>query len=84
MDESDSEYGQKIQHIHKRCAERILQGCLQNGGVYVKFGQGLVNMDHLLPKEYIQTLKVVYFDLHTAQALLAESLEFFLCVGTSG
>lgn len=45
--------------VHQRSAERILHGCLRNGGLYVKLGQGLVNMDHILPREYIQTLKVI-------------------------
>lgn len=31
---------------------------LQNGGLYVKLGQGLVSMNHILPKEYLETLKV--------------------------
>lgn len=34
----------------------------QNGGLYVKLGQGLVSMNHILPKEYLETLKVSYFD----------------------
>ena len=43
---------------HQRAADRILVGCLKNGGLYVKLGQGLVSMNHILPKEYLTTLKV--------------------------
>ena len=36
----------------------------QNGGLYVKRGQGLVSMNHILPKEYLETLKVGYSSLY--------------------
>lgn len=58
-EETSADYLQSIEKIHCRCAERILHGCLKNGGLYIKLGQGLVNLDHLLPKEYTQTLKVI-------------------------
>lgn len=58
-EETSADYLQSIEKIHCRCAERILHGCLKNGGLYIKLGQGLVNLDHLLPKEYTQTLKVL-------------------------
>ena len=45
--------------VHLRAAERILHGCLKNGGLYIKLGQGLVSMNHLLPKEYLKTLEVL-------------------------
>ena len=32
---------------------------MQNGGLYIKLGQGLVSMNHILPKEYINTLKIL-------------------------
>jgi len=31
--------------------------CIQNGGMYVKMGQGLSTMNHVLPKEYYTTLR---------------------------
>jgi aarF domain-containing kinase len=45
--------------VHRRSAERILETCLRNGGLYIKFGQGLVSMNHVLPKEYLDTLKIL-------------------------
>ena len=45
--------------VHKRSAEKILDGCLRNGGPYIKLGQGLVSMNHVLPKEYVDTLVVL-------------------------
>jgi predicted unusual protein kinase regulating ubiquinone biosynthesis (AarF/ABC1/UbiB family) len=52
-------YKSAISGCHKRSAERILLGCLQNGGLYIKLGQGLVSMNHILPKEYLDTLVVL-------------------------
>ena len=45
--------------VHSRSAQRILATCLRNGGLYIKFGQGLVSMNHVLPKEYLDTLRVL-------------------------
>lgn len=45
-----------MKKIHERSAQRILKGCLQNGGLYIKLGQGLCAMNHLLPKEYVEIL----------------------------
>lgn len=58
LENTNSEYLNILKEIHQRSAERILNGCLMNGGLYIKLGQGLVNLDHVLPKEYTQTLKV--------------------------
>ncbi|CAH1797747.1 unnamed protein product [Owenia fusiformis] len=59
LDEESEEYEKALGPCHKRAAERILQGCLQNGGLYIKLGQGLVSMNHILPKEYLNTLEVL-------------------------
>lgn len=59
MEYDTPEFLEIAEAVHRRSAERILHGCLVNGGLYVKLGQGLVNLDHVLPKEYIQTLKVI-------------------------
>lgn len=57
--EDSDEYNELIKPCHKRAAERLLAGCLANGGLYVKLGQGLVSMNHILPKEYLETLVVL-------------------------
>lgn len=46
-----------LKEIHLRCANRILDGCLKNGGLYIKIGQGVSAINHILPKEYTETLK---------------------------
>ncbi|KAK3086297.1 hypothetical protein FSP39_016491 [Pinctada imbricata] len=50
------EYAEAIHPCHQRAAQRLLKGCLKNGGLYIKLGQGLVSMNHILPKEYLETL----------------------------
>lgn len=57
LNESSPNYKVMMSRIHQRAAENILQGCLLNGGSYIKLGQGLVAMSHILPKEYIDTLR---------------------------
>ena len=48
--------------IHQRNAERLLNMCRNNAGVYIKVGQHLANLDLLLPEEYIQTLASLFDD----------------------
>lgn len=45
--------------LHRRAAEELLHVCLVNEGLYVKMGQGINAMSHVLPKEYMETLKVL-------------------------
>ncbi|XP_055892324.1 uncharacterized aarF domain-containing protein kinase 5-like isoform X3 [Biomphalaria glabrata] len=59
IDEESEEYARLIKLCHQRAADRILVGCLKNGGLYIKLGQGLVSMNHILPKEYLNTLVVL-------------------------
>ncbi|CAG2062133.1 unnamed protein product, partial [Timema podura] len=56
LDEASDEYEVAVSPVHQRSAERILDGCLKNGGLYVKLGQGLVSLNHILPREYLNTL----------------------------
>lgn len=44
---------------HQRAADALLAGAISNGGLYVKLGQGLCSFNHLLPPEYIRTLRVL-------------------------
>lgn len=37
----------------------MVAGAISNGGLYVKLGQGLCSFNHLLPPEYIRTLRVL-------------------------
>lgn len=52
-------YSQKIKEIHQKAANRMLEGCLLNGGLYIKIGQGVAAINHILPVEYTETLKLL-------------------------
>lgn len=59
LDEAQENYQCMMSRIHQRAADRILAACLKNGGSYIKLGQGLVSMNHILPREYVETLKAL-------------------------
>uniref|UniRef100_A0A3Q3XLQ1 ABC1 atypical kinase-like domain-containing protein n=1 Tax=Mola mola TaxID=94237 RepID=A0A3Q3XLQ1_MOLML len=59
LDESSPSYLSEMSACHQRAAECIVEGALQNGGIYVKLGQGLCSFNHLLPPEYIRTLQIL-------------------------
>jgi aarF domain-containing kinase len=58
LEEGTKEYEDTVHPLHQRAADRILDGCLRNGGLYIKLGQGLVCLNHILPNEYLETLRV--------------------------
>lgn len=59
LNETQQNYECMMSRVHQRAANRILTACLKNGGSYIKLGQGLVSMNHILPKEYIETLRAL-------------------------
>ncbi|XP_065255671.1 uncharacterized aarF domain-containing protein kinase 5 [Emys orbicularis] len=59
VDENSSKYKEAMSACHQRAADRLVQGAIRNGGLYVKLGQGLCAFNHLLPPEYISTLHVL-------------------------
>ena len=52
--------GSRASRVHKRAARRLLKLCQENGGVYIKIGQHLANLDYLIPQEYIETLSELF------------------------
>ncbi|XP_055076611.2 uncharacterized aarF domain-containing protein kinase 5 isoform X1 [Misgurnus anguillicaudatus] len=59
MDESSPDYSEVMSACHQRAANSMVEGAVQNGGLYIKLGQGLCAFNHLLPPEYISTLRVL-------------------------
>ncbi|KAJ1525112.1 hypothetical protein ONE63_009954 [Megalurothrips usitatus] len=59
LEDGTEEYELAMSAAHQRAADSILHGCLKNGGLYIKAGQGLVSLNHILPPEYLETLKVL-------------------------
>eukprot|EP00978_Attheya_sp_CCMP212_P031776 scaffold121352_cov53-Attheya_sp.AAC.5 len=45
---------------HLRSAKLLLDLCHRNGGVYIKIGQHLANLDYILPHQYITTLSHLF------------------------
>lgn len=57
--------------IHQRNAQRLTRMCAQNGGIYIKLGQHLSMLDHILPMEYHDELCTL---LHATPISSAESV----------
>ncbi|KAA0200788.1 AarF domain containing kinase 5, partial [Fasciolopsis buskii] len=55
--EDTETYNAELVKCHQRSANRILNGCLANGGLYIKMGQGLSSLNHVLPRQYTETLE---------------------------
>ena len=50
--------------------------CFRNAGLYIKIGQHLGSLDYLLPKEYVQVLKVFH---HTAPRSSLRDIHHVFC-----
>ena len=48
------------EEVHRRAAKLILNCCQANGGLYIKFGQGIASMNHILPKPYREEFQVLH------------------------
>lgn len=55
--QNEEEYALAVLPCHQRSADRIVAGALSNGGLYIKLGQGLSTLNHILPHQYTDTLK---------------------------
>ena len=45
--------------MHRKVAERLLWVCQSNGGLYIKLGQGISALNHVLPEVYTEVLSVL-------------------------
>ena len=54
--------GNRAGQVHRKAAGRLLRLCRENGGVYIKVGQHLANLDYLVPQEYIEILSSLFDD----------------------
>ncbi|ALC40823.1 CG3608 [Drosophila busckii] len=61
-DKSTPEYKAEKSRVHKIAAEKLLQLICTNKGVYIKVGQHIGALEYLLPKEFVQTMKVLHSD----------------------
>lgn len=61
-DKSSKEYKQVKSEAHLIGAEKLLELCRANKGVYIKLGQHIGALDYLLPTEYVMTMRVLHKD----------------------
>ncbi|KAK9306059.1 hypothetical protein QLX08_003121 [Tetragonisca angustula] len=54
------EYLDLKSEVHKYGAQKLLELCCANKGVYIKVGQHIGALDYLLPSEYVNTLRVLH------------------------
>lgn len=60
LDKNTLEYKELKSKCHQKSAEKLLQLCCTNKGVYIKVGQHIATLDYLIPKEYVQTMKILH------------------------
>ncbi|XP_073412634.1 uncharacterized aarF domain-containing protein kinase 5 isoform X2 [Dendrobates tinctorius] len=58
-EENCTVYKAIMSQCHQRTADRLVDGAVINGGLYIKLGQGLCTFNHLLPPEYVNTLRIL-------------------------
>lgn len=49
-----------MNECHQKAGDMILAGCLLNGGLFIKMGQGLTTMGHLIPTQIASTLEALH------------------------
>ncbi|KAL5568559.1 hypothetical protein UlMin_025134 [Ulmus minor] len=48
----------RIKHeVHLRSARKVQELCFKNGGIYIKLGQHIGQLEYLVPPEYVQTMR---------------------------
>uniref|UniRef100_A0A7N0TGX6 ABC1 atypical kinase-like domain-containing protein n=1 Tax=Kalanchoe fedtschenkoi TaxID=63787 RepID=A0A7N0TGX6_KALFE len=53
-----SEERMKAKHeVHLRSARKLEELCFKNGGIYIKLGQHLSQLEYLVPEEYVNTMR---------------------------
>ncbi|KAL4620868.1 hypothetical protein ACB092_06G187400 [Castanea dentata] len=57
LDEESVEKSKVKHEVHLRSARKLEELCFRNGGIYIKLGQHVGQMDYLVPQEYVETLR---------------------------
>ncbi|XP_021295598.1 putative ABC1 protein At2g40090 [Herrania umbratica] len=48
----------KVKHeVHLRSARKLQELCFRNGGIYIKLGQHIGQLEYLVPQEYVHTMR---------------------------
>ena len=59
-DKTTKEYREQRSKAHQKAANRLLELCCLNRGVYIKVGQHIGALEYLLPIEYVNTMKILH------------------------
>ena len=59
-DKSSKEYREQRSKAHQKAANRLLELCCLNRGVYIKVGQHIGALEYLLPIEFVNTMKILH------------------------
>lgn len=59
-DKSTKEYRDQRSIAHQKAANRLLELCCLNRGVYIKVGQHIGALEYLLPIEFVNTMKILH------------------------
>lgn len=62
LEEGSPELAEASAACHRRGAQRLLDLCVSNGGTYVKMGQHVGMMDHVIPDAYVDLLRARLLD----------------------
>ncbi|OMO94989.1 hypothetical protein CCACVL1_05657 [Corchorus capsularis] len=57
LPEGSKERDEVKHEVHLRSARKLQELCFRNGGVYIKLGQIIGQLDYLIPQEYVQTMR---------------------------
>ncbi|KAF8009900.1 hypothetical protein BT93_J0776 [Corymbia citriodora subsp. variegata] len=53
-----SEERSRVKHeVHLRSALKLQELCFKNGGIYIKLGQHIGQLEYLVPEEYVKTMR---------------------------
>ncbi|XP_008785348.1 putative ABC1 protein At2g40090 isoform X2 [Phoenix dactylifera] len=57
LKEGSIEWLRAKHEVHNRCAYRLQELCFRNGGIYIKLGQHIGQLEYVVPREYVQTMR---------------------------
>ncbi|KAG5557972.1 hypothetical protein RHGRI_008026 [Rhododendron griersonianum] len=61
--QEDSIERSKVKHaVHVRSAHKLEELCFKNGGIYIKLGQHIGQLEYLVPQEYVKRMRESLLD----------------------
>lgn len=57
LKEGSVEWLRAKHEVHNRCSYRLQELCFRNGGIYIKLGQHISQLEYVVPQEYVQTMR---------------------------